>query len=395
MRVSLDSEGDLLRFEFVSVPRILFGFGVAKELPEMARVYGRRPLVVTGRSHQRVHEITESLRAAGLTPVRFGVAGEPEVATVRQGLGLARQEQCDLVIGVGGGSAMDAAKAIAGLLPRSGTVEDYLEVVGAGRSLPGPGAPFLAVPTTGGTGAEVTRNAVLAVPEHRVKVSFRSPYLVARAALVDPELSRACPPAVTAACGMDALTQLLEAWVSKRANFWTDALCAEGFRRIARGLRRAWADGDDRSARQDMALAALLSGLALSNAGLGAVHGLAGPVGGSVAAPHGVICGALVVTVTEINLRALRTRGEGSPALERYDQAARWLTGDSDAGADDLVAYLRALVRELQIPKLSAYGLRAEMIPEIVQRAQQSNSLRTNPIVLSAEELAAALREAA
>ncbi|NGO38726.1 iron-containing alcohol dehydrogenase [Limisphaera ngatamarikiensis] len=383
--------GALLAWEFVSPPRILFGAGVRRELPAVARAYGRRPLVVTGRSHQRVKDLLQALESAGLQPVRFGVCGEPEVATVRQAVGLARQEGCDLVIGVGGGSALDTAKAVAGLVPRAGEVEEFLEVVGQARPLPGPGLPFLAVPTTAGTGAEVTRNAVLAVPEHRVKVSFRSPYLVARAALVDPELTMGCPPAVTAAAGLDALTQLLEAWVSPRANFFTDACCAEGLPRVARSLRRAWSDGTDAQARADLSWSALLSGLALSNAGLGAVHGLAGPIGGAVPAPHGAVCGILVAPVTEANVRALRRRASGHPALERYARAACWLTGRSDAAAEDGVAWLYELAQSLQMPRLSRYGFTAGLIPEVVEKALRANSMKTNPIPLTADELSAVL----
>jgi alcohol dehydrogenase class IV len=237
----------------------------------------------------------------------------------------------------------------------------------------------------------VTRNAVLAVPEHRVKVSFRSPFLVARVAVVDPELTLDCPPAVTAAAGLDALTQLLEAWVSPRASFLTDALCAEGLPRVARSLRRAWSDGSDVAAREDLALAALLSGWALSNAGLGAVHGFAGPVGGMFPIPHGVVCGALLVPVTEWNIRALRQRAPDHPALQRYARAAQWLTGNPAATAEEGVAWLRDLVRTLEVPRLSQFGLREDQVPELVQRAARANSMKTNPIALRPEELTAAL----
>jgi len=380
-----------MEFEFASAGRILFGCGRRAELPALARAHGRRPLVVTGRNYRRAAAVIEALAGAGLEPVRYAVTHEPDVATVRQGLGLARQEQCDLVIGFGGGSALDTAKAIAGFLPQSDAIEDYLEIVGAGRALPRPGVPFLAVPTTGGTGAEVTRNAVLAVPEQRVKVSFRSPFLVARVAVVDPELTLDCPPAVTAAAGLDALTQLLEAWVSPRASFLTDALCAEGLPRVARSVRRAWSDGSDVAAREDLALAALLSGWALSNAGLGAVHGFAGPVGGMFPIPHGVVCGALLVPVTEWNIRALRQRAPDHPALQRYARAAQWLTGNPAATAEEGVAWLRDLVRTLEVPRLSQFGLREDQVPELVQRAARANSMKTNPIALRPEELTAAL----
>jgi len=212
--------------------------------------------------------------------VIFSVDGEPSLSTIREGVALAKTERCDFVVGFGGGSAIDAGKAIAAMLTNPGDVLDYLEIIGQGKVLKSNSAPFLAIPTTAGTGSEVTRNAVLASPEHRLKVSLRSPYLQPRIALVDPELALELPAALTATTGLDALTQLIEAYVSCRANPMTDALCAEGIRRAARSLRRACDDGHNLAAREDMALASLLSGIALANAGLGAVHGFAGPIAG-------------------------------------------------------------------------------------------------------------------
>ena len=213
---------------------------------------------------------------------------------VRQGVELARREQCDLVIAFGGGSAIDAGKAIAALLANGGELTDYLEVIGKGQPLRHPSVPFIAVPTTAGTGSEVTRNAVLASAEHQVKVSMRSPLMLPRLAVVDPELTLELPPAVTASTGLDALTQLIEPYVSIRANPLTDGFCLEGLRRVSRSLRRAYHAGRDITAREDMSLASLLGGLALANAGLGVVHGFAAPVGGMFHAPHGAICAALL-----------------------------------------------------------------------------------------------------
>ncbi|RPI12577.1 MAG: iron-containing alcohol dehydrogenase, partial [Acidobacteriales bacterium] len=287
-----------MRFEFATATRIVFGPGTLREIAPAVREMGVRALPVTGSRP----EIATGL---GLDCVPYAVPGEPTVDLVRQGVQLAREERCDVVIGLGGGSAIDAAKAIAALVPNSGEPLDYLEVVGKGRALEKPSLPFIAVPTTAGTGSEVTRNAVLASPDHRVKASLRSPYMLARLAVVDPELTYDLPPAVTASTGLDALTQLIEPYVSSRANPMTDSLCVEGMRRAARSLPRAFADGRDGEARLDMSLASLFGGLALANAGLGAVHGFAAPIGGAFEAPHGAVCAALLPLVMDANIRAL------------------------------------------------------------------------------------------
>ena len=284
---------------------------------------GRRALLVAGVSPALLGE-------AGLDCALLAVEGEPTLELVRRGVALARAENCDLVIGFGGGSAIDAGKAIAALLANGGDPLDYLEVIGAGRSLLAPSAPFIAVPTTAGTGAEVTRNAVLASPEHRVKVSLRSPWMLPRLALVDPELTCRLPPAITASTGLDALTQLIEPYVSVRANPMTDLFCVEGMRRAARSLGRAFANGSDAEARADMSLASLLGGLALANAGLGVVHGFAAPIGGMFDAPHGAVCAALLPHGMEVNIRALRARAPGSEPLGRYRTVARLLTGNAE-----------------------------------------------------------------
>jgi alcohol dehydrogenase class IV len=299
-----------------------------------------------------------------------------------------------MVIGFGGGSAIDAAKATAGLLANPGDLLDYLEVVGRGQPLARPAAPWMAIPTTAGTGAEVTRNAVLGVPERGVKVSWRSPHLLARVALVDPELTLDLPPAATAASGMDALTQLLEAYVSNRANPMTDALCAEGLPRAARALPAVWSNPGDLAARTELALASLWSGMALANAGLGAVHGLAAPIGGLFPAPHGAVCAVLLAPVMAANLAALRARAPESPARGRYGDIGRWLSGHPGAGTDRGIAWVRDRVAEFGLPGLAAYGVTAAAVGEIVARAQAANSMKANPVALTSDELAGALTAA-
>lgn len=390
-----------MRFEFATAGRILFGPGVLHEIGPLARALGRRALVVTGKNPARAEPLLALLKQEDLTWHVFPVAGEPTTEVARAGAALAVGAGCDLVIGFGGGSAIDAGKAIAALATNlysapagQGDLLDYLEVIGRGKPLARPSLPFIAIPTTAGTGAEVTRNAVLASPEHRVKVSLRSPYMLPRLALVDPELTYSLSPQVTASTGLDALTQLIEPFTSNRANPLTDGFCREGMARVSRALRRACTRGDDAAAREDMALASLLGGLALANAGLGAAHGLAGPIGGMFPAPHGAVCAALLPHVMTINLRALRQRQPDSPVLARYAEAGRILTGRPEAEAEEGVAWVAALVADLGIPSLRAYDITPADIPGLVAKAAVASSTRANPIALSEAELAEILERA-
>jgi alcohol dehydrogenase class IV len=383
-----------MRFEFATAARIVFGPGTVREAGPIAKEFGHRALVVTGRDGSRAKGLLAGLREHGLTAVTFAVEGEPEVATIQAGVALAREQKCEVIIGFGGGSAVDAGKAIAAMLTNPGELLDYLEVIGRGKTLSQPSAPFIAIPTTAGTGSEVTRNAVLASPEHRVKVSLRSPLMLPRVALVDPELTYDLPPAITASTGLDALTQLLEPYVSCRANPLTDALCVEGLRRAARSLRVAWEQGRDAAAREDMCVASLFGGLALANAGLGAVHGFAGPIGGMFPAPHGAVCAALLPHVMAANLRALHQRASEHQALSRYAEVARLLTRDGNAPAEGGVEWVSKLVTELHIPRLGTYGLRPEHTQDLVEKAGQSSSMKANPIPLTGDELARVLTAA-
>jgi alcohol dehydrogenase class IV len=383
-----------MRFEFAAATRLLFGPGTAREVAPLAREMGRRALVVVSRSAERAAFLLERLRAEGVETLTFNVPGEPTVDLALAGVRRAREASCDLVIGFGGGSALDAGKAIAALLTNGGDPLDYLEVIGGGRALAQPSAPYIAIPTTAGTGSEVTRNAVLASPEHRVKASLRSPFMLPRLAVVDPALTRSLPPALTASTGLDALTQLIEPFVSHSANPLTDALCREGMRRTARSLRRACENGQDAEAREDMALAALLGGMALANAKLGAVHGFAGPIGGLFPAPHGAICARLLPVVMDANVRALQARAPDSAALTRYDEAAQILTGLADATASKGVEWVRELCAVLSVPPLSRYGLAEADFPTVIAQAQKASSMKGNPISLTEAELAEILKSA-
>jgi alcohol dehydrogenase class IV len=383
-----------MRFEFATAARVIFGPGVLREVGPLARGFAPRALVVTGANPGRAEPLLALLREHGVGAITLPVSGEPEIKTVQQGVALARQEKCGLVISFGGGSALDAAKAIAAMLTNTGELLDYLEVIGRGKALAEPSAPFIAIPTTAGTGSEVTRNAVLASPAHGVKVSLRSPLMLPRVAVVDPELTYDLPPAITASTGLDAFTQLIEPYVSSRANPMTDALCVEGMRRAARSLRRAFTDGRTAAARTDMAVASLFGGLALANAGLGAAHGFAGPIGGQFPAPHGAVCAALLPHVMETNLRALRQRQPAAEALRRYEEVARLVTGSATATAEAGVEWVRKLVADLGIPSLGHYGLKQKHTAELVEKASQASSMKANPVALTPDELAGILQRA-
>jgi alcohol dehydrogenase class IV len=376
-----------MRFEFATATRIVFGPGTLPEIVPAVRACGTRALIVTGRSRERARPLEALFASQSVATVSFSVVGEPTTETVAAGVATARRAGCDVVVGFGGGSAIDAAKVIAAMLTNPGELLDYLEVIGRGQTLRVPPAPFLAVPTTAGTGSEVTRNAVIASPVHRVKASLRSPWLLARLAVVDPELARDLPPAITATTGLDALTQLIEPFVSCRAQPMTDALCREGLVRAARSLRRACDVPGDLAAREDMALASLCSGLALANAGLGAVHGFAAPIGGMFHAPHGAVCAALLPQAMDVNLRAVERRAPDAPVRGRFDEVARMLTGSASATARDGVTWCRDLVGALGVPGLRVYGLGEADAGTVCERAMEASSMKANPIALHPDEL--------
>ena len=378
-------------FEFATAGRVVVGAGRAAELGSIAAGLGSRALVCTGAHPDRQADLLGALTVPVET-VRVG--GEPTVDAARRATEVARDHGADVVVAVGGGSVIDLAKAVAVLLSNGGDPLDYLEVVGRGQPITRRAVPCVAVPTTAGTGAEVTANAVLASPADRLKASLRSPLTIPSVALVDPLLTLGCPPAVTASAGLDALTQCLEPYVSVRANPLTDGLARAGLGHAAVGLRPAYADGADVDARTHMALCSLLGGMALANAKLGAVHGFAGVLGGIVDVPHGVACAALLAPVVEANVAALRAREPGSPVLDRYAEAARLLTGRPDASVEDGLDWIRETVALLDVPRLGAYGLRPERADEVVAKAAKASSMQGNPVRLTDDELHAVLARA-
>jgi alcohol dehydrogenase class IV len=358
----------------------VFGEGVVRDVQAATAAFGKRALLVTGATGERAEPLRRSLETAGVACVTLRVAGEPTIELIRSA-----PRDCEMVIALGGGSVLDAGKAMAAMIANPGDPLDYLEVVGRGLALPAEAAPCIAIPTTAGTGSEVTRNAVLASPEHRVKASMRSASMLPRLAVIDPELTYGLPRAITASTGLDALTQLIEPYVSVRANPMTDALCVEGIRSAARALPRVWDDGSDRSARAEMSWASVLGGMALANAGLGAVHGFAAPVGGMFPAPHGAICAAVLPHALDVNIRAIRSRAPEK--LARFDEVARLLTGKPYASASDAASWIAELVRKLEIPPLRTYGITEADVPVLSEKAAKASSMKGNPIVLTGEEL--------
>jgi len=383
-----------MNFEFATATRIIFGPGSIQQAASLAAQIASSAFVVTGRSIERAMPLLEQLSIHRIKYVPFGVPAEPTTAIAKQAIQQARQTKAALVIAVGGGSALDTAKVVASMLTNSGELEDYLEVVGKGKKLTQAPVPYIAIPTTAGTGAEVTNNSVLGVPEYHRKVSMRSPLMLPYIALVDPELTYSMPPPLTASTGLDALTQLLEVYVSNKANPLTDAVCKEGLKRAARSLRLAYENGANHAARQDMALASLFSGLALANAKLGAVHGLAGPLGGLIAAPHGVICARLLPYVMHANVNALLSREPYSPALARFDDIAQILTGNLAAKALDGLTWVRNLCSALKLPPLDELGLNEKDFPAIVADSRKSSSMKGNPVELTDDELIEVLKKA-
>ncbi len=394
-------------FALGRLPRIEFGDGSFSKVPAIAARHGRRVLLVTGGRSLAVSGRLGALRA-GLAEAGIQVAGEvtmvdePSPAVIDRAVAAHREAGVEVVLGVGGGSVLDAAKAIAGLLRSGASVIDHLEGLPGYRPYDGDPVPLVAVPTTAGTGSEATRNAVISERgANGYKRSLRDERLVAADAVVDPALLAGSDRARIAANGMDATTQLLELYVSLRAGPVTDALALSGLEAARDGLL-AWhaaPDGPEApAARSRMAYAALMSGICLANAGLGGVHGLAAPLGAQLPIPHGIACGATLAELTATNVAALEARDPGSPALARYAVLGRLLARLPDAVPDAearaaLVAELRRWSRRLDIPGLRQHGLEESGIPGIVADAR-GNSMRTNPIVLTDEELTAVLRDA-
>ena len=381
-----------MSFEFATAARIVFGRPLAEIGPELAAFQGPY-LLVTGKDPSRAAALRALLEERRQHVLLFPVSGEPTLDVARAGATLARGD-CRSVVAIGGGAVLDGAKAIAALMTNDGDPLDYVEVIGGGRPLAHPAAPVVAIPTTAGTGSEVTRNAVLSSPAHRVKVSLRSAGMLPRLAWVDPALTLSMSPELTASTGMDALSQTMEAFVCLAPNPLTDPLCREALSRAAHALPRACAAGGDLEARTHMSYVSLVGGLALANAKLGAVHGFAAPLGGMFEAAHGALCAALLAPVMRVNIDALRRRAPSHPSLARYEEVARLLTGRSDARAEDGAAWVDDLCARIHVPRLRAYGVAESDFAAASEKAAAASSMKGNPIPLDAAEREEILRRA-
>lgn len=373
----------MVPFAFATATEILFGRGQASHAATRIAAMGRRVLLVHGRSGGRAQWLADALLVEGCSVATFAVPREPDVDLIGSGVQAARG--AEVVVALGGGAVIDAGKAIAALVPAVRPMLDHLEVVGQGLPLDNPPLPVVAIPTTAGTGAEVTRNAVIGVPEHRRKVSLRDARMLPRLAIVDPALADGCPRAVTLASGLDAITQVIEPYVCTRANPLTDALCRDAIPRGLAAIRRLM-EAEDPWARDDMAWVSLCGGLALANAGLGAVHGLAGPLGGLTGAPHGAICGVLLPHVLVANRRA----ATDSAAVERLDQVAHWIGVVFGQPHDSMGEAARALAdwsHRAGLPALSALGIAPEAQAAAADAAAASSSMQANPATLRPGDL--------
>jgi alcohol dehydrogenase class IV len=374
-------------FEFATAARVVFGNGSLSKLGELTGAFGKRVLLVGGAGVDCIEHARRLIGERGFQVVVFQVPGEPTLDLVRAGTDLARNSECEFVVAIGGGSTIDTGKAIAALAANAGDVLDYLEVIGQGKALERSGLPFVAIPTTAGTGSEVTRNAVIGSPAHGVKASLRSPAMLAKVAIIDPELTYTLPPAQTAASGMDALTQLIEPFTCNQPSPIVDALCVDGIRLAARNLETAYQDGKNPLAREAMSLASLYGGMALANARLGAVHGFAAPIGGARPAPHGAVCARMLPVVMDTNIKALREREPNSPYLERYRRVAGLVTGDDLAEPEAGVNWIYNLREQLEIPPLSSYGFTNRDIADLVEKASQASSMKGNALKLTRQEM--------
>jgi alcohol dehydrogenase class IV len=384
-------------FEFFGVGRVVFGRGQFARVAELAATLGRSPLLVYNGDEPGRGGALDRLSIAIQPKTLERQRGEPTVSDVDRILDAARTSSCDCVVALGGGSAIDAAKAVAGLLGNGGGALDYMEVVGKGQKIARPAMPWMAIPTTAGTGAEATRNAVIGYPEKQFKASIRSEMLLPRVALIDPEIQKGVPPTVTASSGMDALCQLIESYTSNGANPMTDALALRGMALAAARLRDAYHFGEDVEAREGMAMAALLSGMTLTSAGLGAVHGFAAPLGANFPVPHGTVCAALLPHVIEANVLAARAQSPSHPVLARYATVGRVLTHEhfeEHEAIDNAISEIASLARDLKIPRLGTFGLTPAAVPAMVALARKASSMRFNPVTLSDEALAGILERA-
>jgi len=374
-------------FDFATSDRIIFGSGAIHSLGKFVNQLGSHALVVKGKKYPDAEVLFKILRKEAIKNTTFIVPKEPDNVIIEAAIKTGRNHNCDFVIGFGGGAVIDAGKAVAAMLNNAGDLMDYLEVVGKGYPLKSPSLPYIAIPTTAGTGSEVTRNAVILIPEHDVKVSMRNKYLLPRVAIVDPVLTETVPPSITASTGMDAFTQVIEPYVTKVTNPLVDMFCREAIPIAAKNLLKSYSNGSNKPARTNMAYVSLLGGLSLANAKLGAVHGFAGPIGGMFKAPHGMVCAALLPAVMKINAEILAASNSNQEKINRFVQIAGWVTGMKNATITEGVAWIEELALALNIPGLSEYGISNTDFPGIIEKSKRSSSMKGNPVTLSDEQM--------
>jgi alcohol dehydrogenase class IV len=375
------------KFELYLPNRVIFDCGSRSQIPTVVQSFGKRVLIIHSNSHPLIPSIIKEIEASSLEVVRIGISGEPTTKSISALLEKTRDIPFDCVLGIGGGSSVDSAKAISALLTNPGEITDYLEVVGKNLPIQNPPIPYIAVPTTSGTGSEATKNAVLSVPESKIKVSLRSPLMIPSVAIIDPELTVSMPASITASTGMDAIIQLIEPFLSIKSNSFTDGLCREGLKEAAESIRKAYFAPDDLSGRIGMCFASLCGGIALANSGLGAVHGFAGVIGGMYPVPHGMVCASLLAGVIRTNLSALSVRKPDDPVLPKCKEVAAILTGSDKALGTDIIGWASDLCGELGIMRLSDFGISRSDFGVLCEKAALSSSMKGNPIQLTSDEL--------
>jgi alcohol dehydrogenase class IV len=376
-----------MKFELFLSRRIIFELGCRSQIGEIVSSIGKRIFLLYAKNHPLIPEIRDRLNGIGLDLLALPISGEPDLGSVTKLVAEGRNHDSDLVIGIGGGSVIDTGKVVSAMLNNPGEISDYLEIVGMNLPLPNQPAPFIAVPTTAGTGSEVTKNAVIVIPAKKIKVSMRSNMMIPQIAIIDPELTVSMPGPVTASTGMDAIIQLIEPFVSIKANNFVDALCREAIPLGAQSLTRSVADGRNLRAREDMCFTSLCGGMALANAGLGAVHGFAGVIGGMMTVPHGMVCAALLAGTLRINIEALKKRQLDSPLIWKFEELATILTGDKNARIFDSIGWAERTCMEIGIKRLSELGIDEKQFPEICEKAALSSSMKGNPILLEKGEM--------
>jgi alcohol dehydrogenase class IV len=383
-----------LKFDFSTSSRIIFGSGESKNIGRYISTFGKKAFIVKGGSSNYGYGFFKLIDSCCEKTTYFSVKNEPNTELINSAVQLARSNHCDFVIGFGGGSVIDTGKAVAALLSNEGDLLDYLEVVGKGLPLRNLAKPYIAIPTTAGTGSEVTRNAVIDVPEKKVKVSMRNAYMLPAIALIDPELTLNLPPEITASTGMDAFVQVVEPYICNSPNVMVDMFCRDAIPRAAKYLPKAFLNGSDLEARQNMSWVSLMGGLSLANGKLGAVHGFAGPMGGMFHAPHGALCAALLPAVFEINYKSIIRNNSSNPLIKRFDEIAMWITGSPKATVYDAISKLIELSHYFKLKTLCELGITKEDFPEIVEKAKNASSMKGNPVALEDAELRDILEKA-